>query len=172
VRARISEKKRNKRRDGLHKASHLIAHRLVESTVVIGDLSQRQMVMKAHEEHLKEKHRVVYNDWGLYEFVQMLMYKCLLAGKTLVLEDEHDTSKRCSCCGHRQEMPLYKRVYRCSNPGCLLVLDRDENSARNILQRYLARLGPHIQLSWMRCAAGDQCGGAARETAHTAQPQQ
>jgi putative transposase len=39
VRARISQKKRNKRRDSLHKASHLIAHRLVESTVVMGDLS-------------------------------------------------------------------------------------------------------------------------------------
>jgi putative transposase len=39
VRARISQKKRHKRRDSLHKASHLIAHRLVESTVVIGDWS-------------------------------------------------------------------------------------------------------------------------------------
>ena len=46
---RVSERKRNKQRDCLHKASHLIASRLVESTVVIGDLSQRQMVMKAHQ---------------------------------------------------------------------------------------------------------------------------
>jgi putative transposase len=36
---RVSERKRNKRRDCLHKASHLIAHKLVESTVVVGDLS-------------------------------------------------------------------------------------------------------------------------------------
>ncbi len=40
VRARVAQKKRNKRRDYLHKASHLIAHRLVESTVVIGGLSR------------------------------------------------------------------------------------------------------------------------------------
>ncbi|HEY7127221.1 MAG TPA: transposase [Ktedonobacterales bacterium] len=151
VRARVSEKKRNKRRDCLHKASHLIAHRLVESTVVIGDLSQRQMVTKEHEAHLKAKHRAVYNDWGLYDFVQMLVYKCLLAGKLLEMEDEHDTSKTCSRCGQMQPMPLYKRVYRCSNPECLLVLDRDENSARNILQRFLARLGPSIADA-MRCA--------------------
>src|SRR5215472_10057249 len=39
VRARVSQKKRRKRRDCLHKASHLIAHKLVESTIVIGDLS-------------------------------------------------------------------------------------------------------------------------------------
>jgi putative transposase len=82
------------------------------------------------------------------------------ASKTLEQEDEHDTSKRCRGSGQLQEMPLYKRTYRCSNPNCLLVLDRDENSARNILQRYLARLGPHIQFDWMRCAAGDQCGVA------------
>jgi putative transposase len=36
---RVSERKRNKRTDCLHKASHLIAHKLVESTVVVGDLS-------------------------------------------------------------------------------------------------------------------------------------
>ncbi len=35
---RVSEKKRNKQRDSLHKASHLIAHRLAERAVVIGDL--------------------------------------------------------------------------------------------------------------------------------------
>ena len=169
---RVSEQKRNKRRDCLHKASHLIAHKLVERTIVIGDLSQRQMVTKEHTEHQKALHRSVYNDWGLYQFVQMLTYKCSLAGKTFALEDEHDTSKRCSCCGQLQAMPLYKRVYRCSNPTCVLVLDRDENSARNILQRYLARLGPHIPFDWMRCAAGDQCGAAVTGTAHPGLAQQ
>ncbi|HLV98171.1 MAG TPA: transposase [Ktedonobacterales bacterium] len=146
---RVSEKKRNKQRDCLHKASHLIAGKLVERTVVIGDLSQRQMVVKAHEEHQKAKHRAVFNDWGLYGFVQMLTYKCLLAGKALVLLDERDTSKTCSGCGHQQPMPLYKRTYRCGN--CRLMMDRDENSAVNLLQRFLARLGPHTADA-VRCA--------------------
>jgi putative transposase len=146
---RVSEQKRNKRRDCLHKASSLIAHRLVESTVVIGDLSQRQMVTKEHEEHLKAKHRAVYNDWGLYQFVQMLTYKCLLAGKVLEVLDERDTSKTCSRCGHQQPMPLYKRTYRCGN--CGLLMDRDENSAVNIRERFLARLGPHTG-DPVRCA--------------------
>src|SRR5690349_22258434 len=103
---RVSELKRNKRRDCLHKASHLIAHKLVERTIVIGDLSQRQMVTKEHTEHLKALHRAVYNDWGLYAFVQMLTYKCLLAGKALAIIDERETSKTCSRCGHTQPMPL------------------------------------------------------------------
>jgi putative transposase len=142
---RVSEQKCNKRRDSLHKASHLIAHQLVERTVVIGDLSQRQMVTKEHEEHQKAKHRAVYNDWGLYSFVQMLQYKCVLAGKALIEISERDTSKTCSDCGTKQDMPLYKRTYRCGN--CGLVMDRDENSAVNIRERFLARLGPHAQAS-------------------------
>jgi putative transposase len=70
----------------------------------------------------------------------MLEYKCLLAGKTLVQINEHDTSKTCSGCGNKKDMPLYKRTYHCEI--CGLVMDRDENSAVNILQRSLARLGP------------------------------
>jgi putative transposase len=139
---RVSQKKQNKQCDSLHKASHLIAHTLVERTVVVGDLSQRQMVMKEHKERNKHLNRSVFNDWGLYTFVQMLTYKCPLYGKELVLENEHDTSKMCSGCGNLQKMPLWKRTYCCVK--CGLVMDRDENSAVNILTRFLARRGPHI----------------------------
>jgi putative transposase len=138
---RVSERRRNKQHDCLHKASHLIAHRLVESTVVIGDLSQRQMVTKAHQEKRRALYRAVFNDWGLYRFVWMLEYKCRHAGKDLQRIDERYTSKDCSRCGNRQDMPLWKRTYRCGT--CGLVIDRDVNSAINIRQRFLARLGPH-----------------------------
>ena len=138
---RVAQKKRHKQRDSLHKASHLIAHQLVERTVVIGDLSQRQMVMKEHAERNKHRNRAVYNDWGLYSFTEMLKYKCLLYGKELVFLDERNTSKACSGCGHLQAMPLWKRTYCCTN--CELVMDRDENSAVNILTRFLARRGPY-----------------------------
>jgi putative transposase len=153
---RISECNRNEQRDCLRKASHLIAHRLVESTVVIGDLSQRQMVMKAHQKKRTEQrrkkglNRAVFNDWGLYRFAQMLEYKCLRCGKELHRIDERYTSKDCSVCGHRQAMPLWKRPYRCGN--CGLAMNRDLNSAVNIRHRFLARLGPHTEPS-VRCAA-------------------
>ena len=132
---RVSEKKRNKQQDSLHKASHLIASKLVERTVVIGDLSQRQMVMKEHQERNKYLNRAVYNDWGLYTLTQMLKYKCQLYGKEQVFLDERNTSKACSRCGHVQDMPLRKRTYRCEN--CGLVMDRDENSA--VVRRFGTR---------------------------------
>ena len=81
----------------------------------------------------------------------MSLYKCVLSGKELVILDERDTSKTCYRCEHKQDMPLWKRTYRCSNPDCLLVIDRDENSAVNILKWYLAWLGPHTG-DPVRCA--------------------
>ncbi len=162
---RVSEKKRNKQKDSLHKASNLIARRMVERTVVVGDLSQRQMVMKQHQERNKQLNRSVFNDWGLYTFMQMLLYKCQKNGKDLQILDERNTSKRCSGCGHLQAMPLWKRTYCCTE--CGLVMDRDENSAVNILDRYrtgltffgawyLARLGPHTSLEECGVLHADQ----------------
>ncbi len=141
---RVSQKKRNKQRDCLHKASHLIAHKTVERTIVVGDLSQRQMVTKQHQERKKRLNRMIFNDWGLYVFIQMLTYKCQLYGKQLHREDERNTSKMCSGCGHLQKMPLWKRTYCCVE--CGLVMDRDENSAVNILTRFLARRGPSLSV--------------------------
>jgi putative transposase len=147
---RVAERKRNKQRDCLHKASHLIAGKLAERAVVIGDLSQQQMVAKKKEDEKPQerkkrqiRNRMVYNDWGLYGFVQMLAYKCLLSGKEQHMISERDTSKMCHVCKQLQDMPLWKRTYRCSNENRGLVMDRDENSAVNIRERFLARLGPH-----------------------------
>jgi putative transposase len=68
---RVAEKKRNKQRDCLHKASHLIAHKLAERAVVIGDRALRQMVIKQQEGEIPKerrkrqiRNRMVYNDWG------------------------------------------------------------------------------------------------------------
>ena len=141
---RVCEKKQHKRKDSLHKASHLIAHTLVERTVIVGDLSQRQMVTKQHVDRNKHLNRAVYNEWGIYTFTQMLTYKCDLYGKELVFLDERNTSKMCSGCGKLQDMPLWKRTYCCTN--CGLVMDRDENSAHNILTRFLAGQPPYAQV--------------------------
>jgi putative transposase len=84
---------------------------------------------------------MVYNDWGLYGFVQMLEYTCLRFGKEVYIISERDTTKMCHACKHKQDMPLWKWTYRC--PNCGLVMDRDENSAVNIYQRFDAWLEPH-----------------------------
>ena len=77
----------------------------------------------------------------LYSFVQMLAYKCLHVGKELYIISERDTTKTCHVCKHKKDMPLWIRTYRCEN--CGLVMDRDDNSAVNIYERFLAGLPPH-----------------------------
>ncbi len=166
---RVAQNKRNKQRDSLHKASHLIAHKLVERTVVIGDLSQRQMVTCEHQEKNRSKNRAVFNDWGLYTFTEMLKYKCHLYGKELVFLDERNTSKACSGCGNLQAMPLWKRTYCCTN--CGLVMDRDENSAVNILMKFLARRGPHTSFGTRSVLHADQNGVEVTRTSCPAQVQ-
>jgi putative transposase len=91
---------------------------------------------------------MVYNDWGLASFAQMLTYKCLGAGKELYIISERDTSKTCHVCQYKQDMPLHKRTYRC--PNCGLVMDRDDNSAITIYQRFVAWLRPHT--------SSEECG--------------
>lgn len=139
---RVSEKKRRKQRDSLHKASTFLT-RQAERAIVLGDLSQQQMVQKSRKATKRTKglHRSVQNEWGLFQFVAMIRYKAQRNGKDLHIISERYTSKDCSGCGYRQDMPLWKRTYQC--PQCGLVMDRDENSARNILARFLARLGPY-----------------------------
>ncbi len=110
------------------------------------------MVTKAHQEKNRYRNRAVFNDWGLYSFVQMLKYKCRHAGKRLEIIEERYTTQECCRCHHRQVMPLWKRTYRCGN--CGLVVDRDVNSAINILQWFLTRLGPHMTLAF----AVESCG--------------
>ena len=94
------------------------------------------MVIREHQERNKHLNRAVLNNWGLYTFTRMLTYKCQFYGKELVYLEERNTSKECSGCGNLQAMPLWKRTYCCTN--CGLVMDRDDNSAVNILTRFLA----------------------------------
>ncbi|MHA2497048.1 MAG: RNA-guided endonuclease InsQ/TnpB family protein [Candidatus Hodarchaeales archaeon] len=44
------------------------------------------------------------------------------------------STQRCSGCGHKlpAKLPLSQRVYRCRNPKCGLVMDRDLNAALNL----------------------------------------
>lgn len=71
-------------------------------------------------------------DLGFYEFRRQLNYKCEMYGSSLVLVDQwFPSTKTCSSCGTKKDMPLSIRTYECSN--CRLSIDRDHNAAINIL---------------------------------------
>ena len=72
-------------------------------------------------------------------FFQALCRKAEEAGRTVLKVPPAHTSRTCSGCGHRQDMPLSVRVYECEQ--CELVLDRDHNASRNILHKAVGRHG-------------------------------
>jgi putative transposase len=74
-------------------------------------------------------------------FFAHLLGKAEEAGRAVVRVSPAYTSQTCSSCGHRQQMPLSVRVYEC--PNCSLVIDRDDNGSKNILDQALEAVGRH-----------------------------
>jgi putative transposase len=67
--------------------------------------------------------------WG--QFRTILEGKAVYAGRRVVAVPAQYTSQDCSGCGKRVRKSLSVRTHVC--PRCGLVLDRDENAARNVL---------------------------------------
>jgi putative transposase len=69
--------------------------------------------------------------WG--QFLHILACKAVWAGKRVEAVNPAYTSQECSACGERVPKSLGVRTHVC--PSCGLVLDRDENAAKNIQWR-------------------------------------
>ncbi len=69
---------------------------------------------------------------GLYEFKQMMQYKCNRQSTEFVEADKwYPSSKTCSECGHvKTKLSLSERVFECE--CCGAVIDRDKNAAINL----------------------------------------
>ena len=121
--ARVHERIRFKR----HTFAHQLAHRLVEQfgLLAVENLTINGMV----NNHCLAKS---IHDAAWSQFRHCLSNKAEEAGRALVAVNPAYTSQDCSECGHRVRKALSERVHRC--PCCDLVLDRDENAARNILR--------------------------------------
>ena len=112
------------RRDFLHKLSHGLASR--HRVIAMEDLNM---------EALKRSFLAgSVHDAAWTQLRDMLTCKAASAGGSVVLVDPCGTSQRCSGCGAEPDRPktLADRVHGCD--GCGLVLDRDVNAARNVLQ--------------------------------------
>lgn len=116
----------NIRNDSLHKAtSKIISDNQV---IVLEDLKVSNM-MKNH------KLARANSDVGYYEFRRQIEYKAKWNGREVKFVDTFfPSTKLCSCCGHKKEMPLKERTYKCDN--CDMIMDRDLNAAKNLEQFY------------------------------------
>jgi putative transposase len=129
-------KSANQLRDFQHKLSRKIISNTKASTIIVGDISPKKMCQR--DRYKKAQHASLQNTGTIGRIARFLTYKGMLAGKRVVEISERDTSKKCFRCANEQEMPLEKREYIC---GCGNKIDRDKNSAINIMVRYLSQNG-------------------------------
>ncbi len=124
--ARIYERISNQRQDTLHKASRFYVDRY--QTIALEDLKVANMV---------RNHCLAYSiadaSWGIFR--HYLEAKAESAERQIIAVAPHYTSQKCSQCGEYAKKSLSVRTHVC--PFCGYVADRDENAARNILQRGL-----------------------------------
>ena len=127
------ERVRNAERQSLHRISADIVrrhNRIAVEGLQIGNMVRNHRVARS----------IAEQQWG--QFGHQLRYKAESAGGGVVRVDPRHTSTDCSNCGSRRSMPLGAREYACND--CGLVLDRDVNAARNILQRGMSLAGWEI----------------------------
>ena len=109
------------RRDFHHKAALALLRRY--DVISLEDLQVRNM---ARNHHLAKS--ISDASWG--QFRTILTFKAACAGKWVIAVPPAFTSQDCSGCGERVPKSLSVRTHVC--PSCGLVMDRDENAARNI----------------------------------------
>ena len=122
-RRRVHARVTHLRHDFQHKATTAIAKRYARIGVETLNISG-----------MMRNHRLsrAIADAGLSSFISMLEYKSELYGAEIAKIDRwYASSKVCSGCGNKKaELSLSMREYRCH--ACGLVMDRDENAAKNI----------------------------------------
>ena len=121
------------RNNHLHDATSTIVRtkpcRVVMETLNISGMMKNKHLSKAIAEQC------------LYEFKNILRYKCLINGIEFVEADMwFPSSKMCSCCGNiKKDLKLSDRIYKCEH--CGLIIDRDINASIN-LSNYIAVQSP------------------------------
>ena len=119
--ARKHQKVQRQRRDFHHKTALDLVQQY--DVLYLEDLQVANMV---RNHHLAKS----IGDAGWAQFRTILEGKAVYAGRRVVVVPPAYTSQDCSSCGERVEKSLSVRTHVCTN--CGLILDRDENAARNI----------------------------------------
>lgn len=120
---RLHRKVRNQRKDFHHKLSR----KLVNSydLICFEDLNIKNMIKDGG--YNKSIH-----DVGWANFLSMIEYKAEEAGTRISKVDSSYTTIICSDCGFPVYKTIHDRIHNC--PNCKLKIDRDHNSAKNILR--------------------------------------
>lgn len=131
--AKVYEKVVNQRDNFLHQLSK----KYVENydCIAVEDLNIKGLVNISYNPR-----NMLDASWN--KLIQILSYKAENAGKIIVKVEPRGTSQTCSKCYKEVKKELWIRKHQC--PYCNLKIDRDYNSARNILKLGLQKVGQEL----------------------------
>ncbi|TKJ25449.1 MAG: transposase [Promethearchaeota archaeon Loki_b31] len=123
--ARLYEKIENRKRDWIHKITHLLSNHF--DCVILEDLN-----VKGMQRFNSGLSKSVSLDFSWNQFVTIMKYKMEQKGKHLILVDRYfPSSKLCSECGYKKEdLELSDREWVC--PKSQITHDRDVNASVNL----------------------------------------
>ncbi len=134
--SRLHAKVANKRQDFIFQTVASLAKEYdgfkVEKLNIVGMLDSTRPAPEGMNKQATRSMRrnIMDASWGM--FIARLKDKAEEAGFPVGLVDPKGTTQNCSDCGTLVRKALNVRIHEC--PVCGLVMDRDENAARNILQ--------------------------------------
>ena len=127
------QKQTNMKNDFFHKLSYKLVTNC--KVIAIEDLDLKGLMMKTYN---AKNYQI--SSWKTF-ITKYLTYKAESAGcKILVVDRFEPTTQKCSNCGSLRKLELSERTYNCSN--CGLSLDRDTNSAKNIIKYFGLGINP------------------------------
>jgi putative transposase len=127
------QKQTNMKYDFFHKLSYKLVTNC--KIIAIEDLDLKGLMMKSYN---AKNYQI--SSWKTF-ITKYLMYKAESADcKILVVDRFEPTTQKCSNCGELRKLELSERTYNCSK--CGLSLDRDTNSAKNIIKYFGLGINP------------------------------
>lgn len=115
--------------DYLDKKSNILLNNK-QTYISLGNINIESIIKKNSGNYTKKGLIKSFYSNGLGKFKQMVIDKSTRLKKIIILVDEKDTTKTCSCCGHKKVMELKERNYNCLN--CGNSIGRDYNSSINM----------------------------------------
>ena len=154
--------------DNQHKWTDKMVKNTRSNTIIVGELSVKKMAQsgvkikvkndktngtnnnsdvgkekKTIRVKSKKLNRSTQNQGYLSKFVGFLTYKAEKIGKRVIEISEVNTTKRCYACGKLHDMTLSQRTMKCAIGSnelpCGNIIDRDRNSAVNIMLDFLLK---------------------------------
>jgi len=141
---KMFRKQANQTKDFYHNLAKKIIKNTKANTIIIGDLNIKYMARKKKGtgSKMKNKSNKTLNRrlFNIKTFITYLKYKAEKYGKKVIEISEKNTTQMCCKCNHIKKgddkLGLKDREYICDH--CGNQMDRDRNSAINIMKRFLS----------------------------------